>query len=149
MKIAFTLLFLIISSIIKAQALENINNIYGPTISYQYQNGSVLKTGVFYSSKINSKKILKFDATANSTWTQKKYALIPELAVTYYSEIYYFGLLGRAEFTPYTISPKVGFTFMTVWEMDFGYGFSINEKADFRPIKGFSTSLRLNFPLNM
>lgn len=145
MKIAFTQLFLMISSIIKVQAQDNI---YGPTISYQYQNGSVLKTGLYYATKITSKNFFKIDATANSTWTQKKYALIPELALTYYSDIYYFGLLGRAELTPYTFSPKVGFTFMTLLELDFGYGIPINEKTDYRPIKGFNTSLRLNLPLN-
>lgn len=145
MKIAFTLLFLMIISIIKVQAQDNI---YGPTISYQYQNGSVLKTGLYYATKITSKNFLKIDATANSTWTQKKYALIPELALTYYSDIYYFGLFSRAELTPYTVSPKVGITFITVFELDFGYGISINEKTDYRPIKGFNISLRLNLPLN-
>lgn len=117
-------------------------------MSYQYQKGSIVKVGGYYATEIISKHILKVDATANFTWTQSKYTVIPEVAVAYYTDMYYIGAFGRAEITPYTITPKVGLSFLTFIEVDLGYGFPIGDKADYRPIKGFTTSVRFNIPIN-
>lgn len=128
--------------------LQAQNYFVGPTVSYQYQKGSLLKTGIYYASDFNSNHIIKLDATANFTWVQHSYAVIPEIAATYYSEMYYIGLFGRAEVTPYTLTAKVGLSALTVLEIDFGYGFSIADKTGYTPINGFTTSLRFNIPLN-
>lgn len=145
MKIVLTTLFILLGLTTK---LEAQNHLYGPSVSYQYQKGSILKTGVYYATDFRSTNILKLDATANLTWIQNKYAVIPELAVTYYSDMYYIGVFGRTELTPYTISPKVGFSFFTLFEIDFGYGFSISDKVNYKPINGFTTSIRFNIPVN-
>ncbi|MCY4778784.1 hypothetical protein ORI89_03910 [Sphingobacterium sp. UT-1RO-CII-1] len=145
MRITLIALCLLLAAATKLQAQDYI---FGPSVSYQYQKGSVLKTGVYYASSINTKHILKLDATVNFTWIQKKHTIIPELAATYYTDIYILGAFARTEFTPYTISPKVGLSILTLIELDFGYGFPISDKKDFRPIKGFTTSLRFNIPIN-
>lgn len=145
MRITSIILCLLVLSATKSEAQ---NHLFGPSISYQYQKGSILKTGIYYAGDISSKNILKIDATANFSWIQNKYVVIPELAASYYSDMYILGLFGRAEATPYTVSPKVGLTLLTLIELDFGYGFPISDKTNFRPIKGFATSLRFNIPIN-
>ncbi|MFD2556340.1 hypothetical protein [Sphingobacterium tabacisoli] len=147
MKIALTAICVLLGLMI-APKLQAQNSLFGPSISYQYQKGSILKTGVYYCSEINTKNLFKIDATANFSWIQNKSTVIPEVAGTYYSAMYIIGLLGRAEFTPYTITPKVGFTILTLLELDFGYGFAISDKKNYSPIKGFATSLRFNIPIN-
>lgn len=146
MKIALILLCLCLGLTTKLQAQ---NSLIGPSMSYQYQKGSILKTGAYYATELNAGHILKVDATANFTWIQNQFAVVPELAVTYYTEMYYVGAFGRAEFTPYTISPKVGLTLFTFFEVDLGYGFPLATKTGYRPIKGFTTSIRFNIPFNM
>lgn len=145
MRFTLIALYLLLASATKLQAQ---NHLLGPSVSYQYQKGSILKTGVYYAANIASQNILKIDATANFSWIQNKHAVIPEVAATYYADMYLLGVFGRTEITPYTVSPKVGFTLLTLIELDFGYGFSINNKPNYRPIKGFTTALRFNIPLN-
>lgn len=142
---ALSVLFFIVCFTSKLNAQ---NHLFGPSVSYQYQKGSILKTGIYYAKDIRPKNILKVDATANFTWIQNEYLVIPELAVTYYSDMHYIGIFGRTELTPYTVSPKVGLSLFTLIEIDFGYGISTFEKTNYRPIQGFSTSIRFNIPIN-
>lgn len=128
---------------VKAQEI-----LYGPTISYQYQKGSAVKTGGYFAFAFLGENILKTDVTANFTWTQKKFAVIPELALSFYPESWVVAPFVRTEFTPYTFTPKVGVTMATLLDLDFGYGFSIADKQDYRPLKSFTVSLRFNIPLN-
>ena len=136
-------LFLGITSQIQAQ-----EHLFGPTLSYQYQNRSMFKTGAYFATELNHKHIVKIDATANFTWIEDNFIVIPEVAAAYYSEMYYIGLFGRAELTPYTLTPKIGLSFATFIELDLGYGLPLANKGDFNPIRGFTTSLRLNIPIN-
>ena len=145
LKIVFIVLFLGLGTAFPLQAQDHL---FGPSFSYQYQNRTMFKTGLYYAAELNSKHIIKVDATANFTWIENKFIVIPEVATTYYSEMYYIGLFGRTEFTPYTLTPKIGLSFATFIELDFGYGFPLANKGEFRPIKGFTTSLRLNIPIN-
>jgi len=120
----------------------------GPSLSYQFQKGSILKTGAYFAFPFSGDHILRADATANFTWTQKKFAVIPEAGITYYRETDVLTPFVRTELTPYTITPKVRVSLATLVDLDFGYGLSINEKKDYNPIKGFAVSLRFSIPLN-
>jgi hypothetical protein len=122
--------------------------LYGPTLSYQYQKGSAVKTGGYFAFAFLGENILKTDITANFTWTQKKFAIIPELAFSFYPQSWVVAPFVRAELTPYTLTPKVGVTLATLLDLDFGYGLSITDKQDYLPLKGFAVSLRFNIPLN-
>ncbi|MDM1347626.1 hypothetical protein HX071_14995 [Myroides marinus] len=142
------IILIFVCLLIGTSTLQAQNSLWGPSVSYQYQKGSIVKVGGYYATEINNTNILKIDATANFTWTQGKYAVIPEVAVAYYSDMYYIGAFGRAEITPYTITPKVGLSLFTLFEVDLGYGLPIADKTDYRPIKGFTTSIRFNIPIN-
>lgn len=137
------MLFSFSMSAVKAQEI-----LYGPTISYQYQKGSAIKTGGYFAFAFLGENILKTDVTANFTWTQKKFAIIPELALSFYPQTWVVGPFVRTEFTPYTFTPKVGVTLATLLDLDFGYGFSTTNKRGYQPMKGFTASLRFNIPLN-
>jgi len=138
-----TLILLTLGSSIKAQ-----DHLIGPTLSYQFQKGSIIKTGAYFAFPFIGDHILRADATANFTWTQKKFAVIPEAAITYYPQTYVLTPFVRAEVTPYTLTPKLGVSLATLLDLDLGYGFSINDKKDYRPMKGFAVSLRFSIPLN-
>lgn len=138
-----TLILLTLASSIKAQ-----DHLIGPTLSYQFQKGSIIKTGAYFAFPFIGDHILRADATANFTWTQKKFAVIPEAAITYYPQTYVLTPFVRAEVTSYTVTPKLGVSLATLLDLDFGYGFSINDKKDYRPMKGFAVSLRFSIPLN-
>ncbi|WP_219929423.1 hypothetical protein [Sphingobacterium athyrii] len=124
------------------------DHLIGPTLSYQFQKGSIIKTGAYFAFPFLGDNILRADVTANFTWTQKKFAVIPEGAITYYPQTYVLTPFVRAEVTPYTFTPKLGVSLATLLDIDFGYGFSIKDKADYRPMKGFAVSLRFSIPLN-
>ncbi len=145
MKIVLSILFLFLGIDTKMQAQ---NHLFGPSFSYQYQNRSMLKTGIYYATELNLNHIVKVDATANFTWMKNNFVVIPEVAATYYSEMYYIGLFGRTELTPYTLMPKVGLSFATFIELDLGYGFPLANKGELGSIRGFTTSLRLSIPIN-
>ncbi|CDS97886.1 hypothetical protein MUB18_04970 [Sphingobacterium sp. PCS056] len=130
---------------LQARAQETL---YGPTLSYQYQKGSAIKTGGYFAFAFLGENILKTDVTANFTWTQSKFAVIPELAFSFYPQSWVVAPFVRTEITPYTITPKVGISLATILDLDFGYGFATADKQDYRPIKGFTASLRFNIPLN-
>lgn len=129
----------------QAKAQETL---YGPTVSYQYQKGSAVKAGGYFAFAFLGENILKTDVTANLTWTQNKFAVIPEAALSFYPESWVVAPFIRTEITPYTFTPKIGITLATIVDMDFGYGFSIADKNNYRPIKGFTASLRFNIPFN-
>lgn len=123
---------------------------YGPSISYQSQSGNMTKIGGFYLSANNDKFVYKIDATANLAYFRDKFVAIPEVGLTYYpSPDMLLMPMVEAEINPYTITPKVGFSFITFLDFSFGYGFDIKTKQDLKPIKGFTFSLGLNIPLNL
>lgn len=126
---------------------------YGPTVSYQYQKGSTAKVGAMAMTGVGFNGIIRADVTGNMTWTQSKFAVIPEVALAYYfgssEKFNLFPLLVRAEITPYTVVPKLGLSILTLVELDFGYGISIHNKKDYLPIKGFTGALRFSLPLNL
>lgn len=150
MKKAFSL---IVFCVLLSLTVRSQEFIYGPTVSYQYQKGSTMKLGGMLMKGVGINSILRADVTGNLTWTQHKFAIIPELAVSYYpgntSTLNLVPLFVRGEFTPYTVVPKIGISILTLIEIDLGYGISINDKSDYKPLKGFTGSLRFSIPLNM
>ncbi|WP_294348008.1 hypothetical protein [Sphingobacterium sp.] len=141
----FPVVFILLALIGRVRAQDYL---IGPTLSYQFQKGSIIKSGAYFAFPLVGDHILRADATANFTWTQKKFAVIPEAAITYYPQTYVLTPFLRTELSPYTITPKVGLSLATLLDIDLGYGFSINDKKDYNPIKGFAVSLRFSIPLN-
>jgi len=122
--------------------------IWGPSIGYQYQKGSFVKASGWGLFAPNDHQYIKIDAGANFTWMKKGTTVIPELGVTYYlsnAGIWHFV---KAEITPYTFTPKVGISLMSILDIGLGYGININEKSNFKKIDGFTGSLSINVPLN-
>lgn len=126
-------------------------NLFGVSGSYSNQSGNFAKLGLFYTFGLGDTFITpRIDANANMAYMRDNFHVIPEIGITGYftsGGSYIFPFV-ESEFTPYTITPKVGLTFMTLIDFGIGYGFSINEKDSFKPIKGFQFSAGINIPFN-
>lgn len=135
------------------QSAKAQSYIYGPTLSYQFQKGSAVKLGGYVLREVGFNSLIRADVTGNMTWTQGKSAVIPELAISYYfgnsMGLNVLPIFFRGEITPYTVTPKLGVSILTLLELDLGYGISMREKKDYLPIKGFTGSIRFNLPLNL
>ena len=124
-------------------------NFYGPTFSYQSQSGSWLKLGGYFLHANQNDFVVKVDATANIAYLRDKFVVIPEAGLTITPSANNLILpLFEGELTPYTITPKVGFSILTIVDFSVGYGFDYNTKENLKPIKGFNFSLGINIPIN-
>lgn len=124
-------------------------NLYGPTFSYQSQSGSWLKLGGYFLHANQNDLVVKVDATANMAYLRDKFVVIPEVGLTLSPSVNSLVLpLFEGELTPYTITPKVGFSILTIVDFSVGYGFDYNTKENLKPIKGFNFSLGINIPIN-
>lgn len=122
--------------------------IFGPSVSYQYQNHSMLKVSFWGLTDLSYSEYLKLNATADIVWDAGKTFVIPELGVTYYLNNVAVWPYLKAELTPYTVSPKVGLSLFSLVDVGVGYGWSLQEKKDLGKIEGFNISLGVSVPLN-
>lgn len=133
---------------LRAQNPQKMGWIWGPSIGWQYQSGNFLKASGWGLFAPNDHQYMKINAGANFAWMQSKTTVIPELGFTYYlSNSLVFPFL-QAEVTPYTLTPKVGISILSLVDLGIGYGFDMNIKEDFKPLKGLTGSVTLNIPLN-
>lgn len=122
--------------------------IFGPSIGYQYQNGSFLKASAWGLFAPNQSQYFKFDAGANFTWMMNQTTVIPELGVTYYLNNVAVWPFIKGEITPYTATAKAGISVFSILELSAGYGFELKTKDNFKPIDGFTFGVGFNIPLN-
>lgn len=144
------LLLLGICSLFSANGQERngTNWIVGPSVSYQYQSKNFVKASFWGLTDLGYANYLKIDAAADFTWHDNKTHVIPELGLTYYIDPFLAWPFIKAEVTPYTITPKVGVGIFNVFELGVGYGWSLQEKKNLGPIKGFNFSVSVSLPLN-
>ncbi len=133
---------------IQAQNLQKLGWIWGPSVGWQYQSGNFLKASGWGLFAPNDHQYIKMNVGANFTWMQDKTTVIPELGFTYYLSNSLVFPFVQAEVTPYTLTPKVGMSILSVLDLGVGYGFEMNAKKDFKPLKGWTGSVTLNIPLN-
>lgn len=131
-----------------AQKTSGNKWIWGPSIGWQYQSGNFLKASAWGLFAPNDHQYMKIDAGANFTWMRSQTTVIPELGLTYYlSDRLVFPFL-KAEVTPYTVTPKIGIGLLSIIDLGVGYGFDMQTKDGFKPIRGLAGSVSLNIPLN-
>ena len=113
-------------------------NLFGVSGSYSNQSGNFAKLGLFYTFGLGDTFFTpRIDANINMAYMRDNFHVIPEIGVTGFlaSRGSYIFPFVESEFTPYTITPKVGLTFLTIVEFGIGYGFKINELFSFLPKK--------------
>ena len=134
----------------QAQQADNQHTgwIWGPSVGYQYQNGSFLKASAWGLFAPNASQYIKLDAGANFTWMMDKSTVIPEFGATYYLSNKGIWPFLKGEITPHTATAKAGLGLFNLLEVAAGYGFDINTRKDFKPIEGFTFSVGINVPLN-
>ncbi|MFZ4862374.1 hypothetical protein ACL9RF_09320 [Sphingobacterium sp. Mn56C] len=143
-----SLIFLMITAFGQHKNSDKLSFIYGPSIGYQYQKTSFLKTSFYALTEVNSTDFLALNGGVNWTWQNRKTHVIPELALTYYYKPMLLWPSLKAEVTPYTLTPKVGIGIFNILEIAAGYGFELQQKKNLEPIKGFNFSVGLSVPLN-
>lgn len=131
----------------KRPELHN-NWIWGPSIGYQYQAGNWMKVSGWGLFSPNETQFMKIDAGANFAWMQGKTVVVPEVGFTYYLNDFIVLPFVKAELTPYTLTPKVGVSILSILDIGLGYGFDYQTKNNFKPIDGIAVSVGLNIPLN-
>ncbi|MGJ1263073.1 hypothetical protein [Sphingobacterium spiritivorum] len=143
--------FLFLLLLLAPDALQAQKNkwIWGPSVGYQYQSGNFLKVSGWNLFALNSKEYIKADAGADFTWMMDKTTVIPELGFTYYrgKDVVWSAL--KAEVTPYTFTPKIGIGLICLVDIAVGYGFDLRTKSQFKPVRGFTTSVNFNIPFNL
>ena len=127
--------------------------LWGPTLSNSNQSGNFGKAGLFFLFGLGDNMVdFKLDSNANMGYMRDNFHVIPEVGITGYvaaSQLMYIFPFVESEFTPYTITPKAGISLASFVDFGFGYGFKINKKDSFKPIKGFQFSIGVNIPLNL
>lgn len=125
------------------------SNAFGPTLSYQNQSGNFIKIGGYYMRIASNSFGIKVDATANLAHMRNNFVAIPEAGISIFPNA---DLLAspyfEGEITPYTVTPKLGLSLAHVLDLNIGYGFEMDIKNDFKPVKGFTFSLGISIPLN-
>lgn len=132
----------------QAQKQPEMGWIWGASIGWQYQRGNFLKTSGWGLFAPADNQYMKVNAGANFTWMKGKTTVIPEIGVTYYMSNRLFFPFVQAEVTPYTLTPKVGMSLLSVLDVGLGYGFDIKTKENFKSLKGITGSVTLNIPFN-
>lgn len=140
--------FLLSFNSLFAQAADFPRWTFGPSAGWQYQNGNYLKLSGWALFAPNQKQYMKIDAGANLARMQHKTVVIPELGFTYYLSNSILFPFVKAEVTPYTITPKLGLSILSIIDIGLGYGVEMKTKRDFKSIDGLTGSLTLNLPLN-
>src|SRR5690606_15682104 len=115
-------------------------SLYGPTISYQSQSGSMGKIGGYYlhySEKTNMG--IKLDATANFAYFRNQLLVIPEAGLTFYPNV---DLLIEpfleTEINPYTVTHEVSIYICTILYISFRYSFELKITQDLIPLQGIT-----------
>lgn len=132
----------------QAQNPQKLGWIWGPSIGWQYQSGNFLKASGWGLFAPNDHQCMKINAGANFTWMQSKTTVIPEVGFTYYLSNSLVLPFVQAEVTPYTLTPKVGISILSIVDLGIGYGLDMKTKEDFKPMKGLTGTVTLNIPLN-
>ena len=132
----------------QAQHPTKMGWVWGPAMGWQYQKGHFLKASGWGLFAPNDRQYMKINAGANFTWMQKKTTVIPEVGFTYYLDNSIIFPFVQAELTPYTITPKVGLSALSIVDFGVGYGFDIATKEGFKPLRGITGTVTLNIPLN-
>ena len=156
----FIAIFVFIFSF-QAKAQQNLTDYFTINLGYEYWNGNYGKVGTDLFLVQDNNNILTFSANANLGYMKDKFRVIPEVGAGYmfnchnnpsdpyssnFSSAFY---VIRAEVSPWTITPKAGISLASFVDFGFGYGFKINKKDSFKPIKGFQFSIGVNIPLNL
>lgn len=122
--------------------------IVGPSLSYQYQEKSFLNASFWGLTDLGYANYLRFDVGAGLTFQEKKTIVIPEASTTYYLSAKGAWPFVKAEFTPYTFTPKLGIGVFNILELSAGYGVKLRRHTKLSSIDGFSFQLGFNIPLN-
>ncbi|MBS7333290.1 MAG: hypothetical protein KIG88_06820 [Weeksellaceae bacterium] len=159
MKRLFALLFLLISFVVNAQ--KKTTSYFVLNAGYEYWNGNYGRLGTDLYLVQENDNIFTINANVNLGYMQDQFRAIPEVGFGYLfnfknnpgdpysSNINSAFYSARVDFSPWTITPKVGFAVLSLLEFNAGYAFEFREYEDFKNMNGFKAGLTIHLPTQL
>ncbi|WP_148089206.1 hypothetical protein [Taibaiella sp. KBW10] len=132
----------------RQQPVRSNRILYGPSLSYQYQQSSALKLSFFGLKSIRDRQLIRLEAGANIIFHDRTTFVVPELAGTLYFTETKYAPYAKLEINPYTLTPKIGCSIYTILNIDLGYGMHFTPQQKMGLLKGFTASAGIYIPLN-
>lgn len=153
----FALLFFILISF-AANAQQKTTPYFVFNAGYEYWNGNYGRLGSDLYLVQENDNIITVNANVNLGYMRDEFRAIPEVGIGYLfnvkenkgdpysSNIRSAFYSARLDVSPWTISPKVGVTVLSLLEFNVGYAFEFREYKDFKDLNGIRTGLTLHLP---
>lgn len=153
--------FLVLFTFIPTNAQQKLTEYFTVNLGYEYWNGNFGKVGtdLFLVQKNNN--ILTFSANANMGYMKDKFRIMPEVGAGYMfnfsnnigdpysSNISSAFYVIRAEVSPWTVTPKVGFAVLSLLEINSGYSFEFRNNDNFKDMSGIRAGLTIHLPTQL
>ena len=153
--------FLVLFTFIPTNAQQKLTEYFTVNLGYEYWNGNFGKVGtdLFLVQKNNN--ILTFSANANMGYMKDKFRIMPEVGAGYMfnfsnntgdpysSNISSAFYVVRAEVSPWTVTPKIGFAVLSLLEINAGYSFEFRDNDNFKDMSGIRAGLTIHLPTQL
>ncbi len=161
MKKIAALLFFVIASVLFGQQKNPTTPYFLIQAGYTNWNGNYGKLGADLYLVQQNDNIIDFGLVGNMGYMQDKFVIIPEASLGYlfnfyrkaadpYSENFRSSFYtARVNVSPWTVSPEVGFTVLSVLEFNAGYAFEFREYKDFKSLQGFRFGITFHLPTQL
>ena len=153
--IAF-LFFMLIGIIANAQAKSTPYFVFN--VGYDYWNGNYGKLGSDLYLVQENDHIITISGNVNLGYMRDKFRAIPEVGVGYLfnfrnnqgdpysSNVSAPFYSARVDLSPWTITPKLGITVLSIIELNAGYSFEFRENKNFKAMDGVRAGLVFHLP---
>lgn len=153
--------FLVLFTCIQTNAQQKLTDYFTFNLGYEYWNGNFGKVGADLFLVQNNNNILTFSANANMGYMRDKFRVMPEVGAGYMFNFRHNGAdpyssnmhsafyVLRAEVSPWTITPKLGFAVLSLVEINAGYSFEFRDNDNFKDMSGFRTGLTIHLPTQL
>ena len=159
MKKLLTFALLIFSFFVQAQ--EKATSYFVLNAGYEYWNGSYGRFGTDLYLVQNNDNIVTVNANVNLGYMQDKFRAIPEVGIGYLFNFYnnhgdpYSSnikapfYVARVDVSPWTVSPKIGFSVLGLLEFNAGYAFEFNKYKNFKSMDGIRAGFTIHLPTQL
>lgn len=159
MKKIFAFLLIINSFVLYAQ--NKTTAYFVLNAGYDYWNGSYGRLGSDLYLVQENNNIFTINANVDLGYMNDKFSAIPEMGVGYlfnfrnntgdpYSSNMNSAFYSiRADISPWTVTPKLGITVLSLLELNIGYAFEFREYKDFKNMNGVRAGLTIHLPTQL
>ncbi|ADX67430.1 hypothetical protein [Weeksella virosa] len=160
-KIAALLIILGISSVLLGQQKNPTTPYFLLQTGYTNWNGNYGKLGADLYLVQPNDNIIDLGLAGNLGYMQNNFILIPEASIGYLFNFYQKAAdpysksfrssfyTARINVSPWSISPELGFTVLSVFEFNAGYAIEFREYKDFKSLEGLRFGCTFHLPTQL